>query len=94
MSDTIITGGENVSAAEVEEVLLAHPGVKDAAVVGRADAEWGQAVVAYVVGDVPDDDLLAHARTRLAGFKVPKAVIRAEQIPRNAAGKILKGRLA
>ena len=47
-----------------------------------------------MVGDVSDDELLRHARTRLAGFKVPKAVIRTDEIPRNAAGKILKGRLA
>jgi O-succinylbenzoic acid--CoA ligase len=93
MADTIVTGGENVSVAEVEEALLSHPAVRDAAVVGRPDAEWGQVVTAFVVtdGDVPD--LGAHLRERLAGYKVPKQVKRIAEVPRNAAGKILRGRL-
>jgi O-succinylbenzoic acid--CoA ligase len=90
IADTIVSGGENVSATEVEEALLSHPAVKDAAVVGRADPEWGQAVTAFVVGEVADDDLLAHARARLAGYKVPKALHSVDEIPRNAAGKILR----
>lgn len=94
IADTIVTGGENVAAAEVEEALLSHPAVRDAAVVGREDPEWGQAVVAYVVGDVPDAELIEHARGRLAAFKVPKAIHHVPEIPRNAAGKILRGRLA
>jgi O-succinylbenzoic acid--CoA ligase len=93
IADTIVTGGENVSAAEVEEALLAHPAVKDAAVVGRKDPEWGQAVTAFVVGDVGDDELIAHTRGRLAGYKVPKAIHPIDEIPRNAAGKIVRERL-
>jgi O-succinylbenzoic acid--CoA ligase len=93
IADTIVTGGENVSATEVEEALLAHPAVTDAAVVGRPDAEWGQAVTAFVVGDVGDDELLAHARRRLAGYKLPKRIHRVDEIPRNAAGKIVRGSL-
>jgi O-succinylbenzoic acid--CoA ligase len=93
ITDTIVTGGENVSVAEVEEALLAHPAVKDAAVVGRKDPEWGQAVTAFVVGDVRDDELIAHTRGRLAGYKVPKAIHPIDQIPRNAAGKILRAQL-
>jgi O-succinylbenzoic acid--CoA ligase len=93
IADTIVTGGENVSAAEVEEALMSHPGVRDAAVVGRPDPEWGQAVTAFVVGEVAAQDLIEHAKARLAGFKVPKAVIQVAEIPRNAAGKILRGRL-
>jgi len=93
IADTIVTGGENVAAAEVEEALLAHAGVTDAAVVGRPDPEWGQAVVAFVVtsGDVSDLD--SHLRERLAGYKIPKRIERTEEIPRNAAGKILRGKL-
>jgi acyl-CoA synthetase (AMP-forming)/AMP-acid ligase II len=94
IADAIVTGGENVAAAEVEEALLAHPGVRDAAVIGRPDPEWGQAVVAFVVADaVTDEQLNAHLRERLAGYKVPKAITRVAEIPRNAAGKILRGRL-
>jgi O-succinylbenzoic acid--CoA ligase len=93
VAETIVTGGENVSAAEVEEALLSHPAVRDAAVTGRPDPEWGQAVTAFVVveGDVPD--LGAHLRERLAGYKVPKTVSRIDEVPRNAAGKILRDRL-
>src|SRR4051794_9261372 len=93
IADTIVSGGENVSAAEVEEALLSHPAVTDAAVVGRPDPEWGQAVHAFVVvvGDVTDLD--AHLRERLAGYKRPKHIDQIDGIPRNAAGKILRGRL-
>jgi o-succinylbenzoate---CoA ligase len=95
IKDTIVTGGENVAAPEVEEALLAHPGVEDAAVVGRPDEEWGEAVVAYVVArdGVTDEELRAHCRERLAGFKVPRAFVRTGEIPRTASGKALKGRL-
>jgi O-succinylbenzoic acid--CoA ligase len=93
IADTIVTGGENVAAAEVEEALLSHPAVEDVAVVGRPDPEWGQAVTAFVVGAVDPGELRAHARTRIAGYKVPKAIRAIEEIPRNAAGKILRGRL-
>ena len=95
LDDVIVTGGENVAAAEVEEALLAHPAVADAAVAGRPDAEWGEAIVAFVVlsGEASDDDLLRHCRDRLPGFKVPKAIERRDELPRNAAGKLVRGRL-
>jgi O-succinylbenzoic acid--CoA ligase len=93
IADTIVTGGENVAAAEVEEALLSHPAVQDAAVVGRPDPEWGQAIHAFVVVDGDTATLDAHLRERLAGYKVPKEISQIEEIPRNAAGKILRGRL-
>ena len=93
IADTIVTGGENVAAAEVEEALLSHPAIKDAAVVGRPDPEWGQAVHAFVVAAGDTTDLDAHLRERLAGYKRPKAIREIDEIPRNAAGKILRGRL-
>ena len=95
IKDTIVTGGENVAAVEVEQALLAHPAVADAAVVGRPDAEWGEAVVAYVVlaAPVSDDELRAHCRARLARYKVPRAFERVGELPRTASGKVLKGRL-
>jgi O-succinylbenzoic acid--CoA ligase len=96
IKDTIVSGGENVAAPEVEEVLLAHPAVEDAAVVGRPDVEWGEVVVAYVVAPngVTDDELIAHCRDGLAGYKVPRAIERIAEIPRTASGKALKGRLS
>ena len=95
IKDTIVTGGENVAAAEVEEALLAHPAIADAAVAGRPDPEWGEAVTAWVVAAAPvsDDDLRAHCRSRLAGYKVPRAFLRLDALPRTASGKVLKGRL-
>jgi O-succinylbenzoic acid--CoA ligase len=92
LDDMIVTGGENVAAAEVEEALLSHPAVTDAAVVGRPDAEWGQAVTAHVVlaVEATDAELIAHCRERLAPFKLPKSIHRRDELPRNAAGKLLR----
>src|SRR4051812_19655218 len=95
IKDTIVTGGENVAAAEVEEALVAHPEVDDAAVVGRPDPEWGEVVTAYVVArdGVSDAELAAYCRERLAPFKVPKAFERVAELPRTESGKLLKGLL-
>jgi O-succinylbenzoic acid--CoA ligase len=93
IGDTIITGGENVAAAEVEEALISHPLVDDVAVVGRPDTEWGQVVTAFVVGGAGPEELRAFARERLAAYKVPKRIEQVSEIPRNASGKILRGRL-
>jgi o-succinylbenzoate---CoA ligase len=95
-ADTIITGGENVAPAEVEAVLEAHPEVEEAAVHGRPDDEWGEAVVATVVarGEVDTDELRAWCAARLAAFKVPKAVAFADRLPRTASGKLRRGELA
>ena len=97
-SDTIITGGENVSPVEVEDVLLAHPAVADAAVVGRPDAEWGDAVVALVVrragARFDPEEVRAHCRSHLASFKVPKTIEVAEALPRSASGKLLRRQLS
>jgi O-succinylbenzoic acid--CoA ligase len=95
-SDTIVTGGENVAPAEVEAVLLEHPGVQDAGVIGRPDPEWGEAVTAVVVardGRLDVDDLRAFCAARLARFKVPKAIELARELPRTASGKLRRGAL-
>ena len=102
-ADTIVTGGENVAPVEVEDVLLTHPDVADAAVFARPDAEWGEAVVASVVlrdgATVAAEELRAFCAQRLAGFKVPKAfefvVGAAAQPDREAAApRACLGRLA
>ncbi|MGH2877344.1 MAG: AMP-binding protein [Solirubrobacteraceae bacterium] len=96
-ADTIVSGGENVAPAEVEAVLLEHPAVADAAVLGRADPEWGEAVVALVIpaaGDALDAaQLRAHCAARLAPFKVPKRFNAVATLPRTATGKLLRGEL-
>ena len=93
--DMIVTGGVNVYPREVENVLLTHPDVRDVAVVGQPDEAWGERVSAYVVVGRPLEPsaLEAHARTKLAGFKVPKEWSLVETLPRNAAGKLLKREL-
>ncbi|HMH46444.1 MAG TPA: AMP-binding protein [Solirubrobacteraceae bacterium] len=97
-ADTIVSGGENVSPSEVEAVLEGHPGVLEAAVVGRSDGEWGEAVTAIVVGrsDPPPDgeELRAHCARALAPYKVPKRFEpRAEPLPRTRSGKLLRTEL-
>jgi len=89
-SDTIVTGGENVAPAEVEAALLAHPAVADAAVFGRADPEWGEAVTASVVLRAPagPEELRRWCGERLARFKVPKAFEVADALPRTPSGKL------
>ena len=98
--DMIISGGVNIYPAEIEGVLNAHPAVADAAVIGVPDEEVGEsvkAVVALKSGLAPSpglaEDLRAHCRARLAGYKTPRTVDFAESIPRSAAGKILKAPL-
>ena len=91
LKDVIVSGGENVSPAEVEEALLRHPAVADAGVVGSPDPEWGEAVTAFVVAwEVTEEELIGHCREQLAPFKVPKEVEFVASLPRNAAGKLLR----
>ncbi len=93
--DMIISGGVNVYPPEVEAVLLEHPAVAEAAVVGIDDPDWGERVHAFVVraGVVSVDELLAHARQSLAGPKRPRGVTFVDAMPRNPTGKILKREL-
>ena len=94
-NNLIISGGENIYPSEVEHALAAHPSVRDVAVVGRPDDKWGECVQAAVVRragtETGDDELIAWARERLAGFKVPREIVflEADEMPRNATGKIL-----
>jgi O-succinylbenzoic acid--CoA ligase len=95
--DLIVSGGENVYPAEVEQVVRSHPDVADAGVIGPADETWGQMVVAAVVLREPartsEEALLAFCRERLAPYKVPKELRFVTNLPRNAAGKLLRREL-
>ncbi|HEY8547368.1 MAG TPA: long-chain-fatty-acid--CoA ligase [Acidimicrobiales bacterium] len=100
VKDMIVSGGENVYPAEVENVLMKHEGVADVAVIGVPDEKWGEAVKAIVVpaagveaGDELAVELIAFAREHLAGYKLPKSVDYAETLPRNPSGKLLKREL-
>ncbi|QZT61627.1 class I adenylate-forming enzyme family protein [Mycolicibacterium austroafricanum] len=95
--DTIIRGGENIAPAEIEDVLVEHPHVRDCAVVGADDPEWGQIIVAVVVaqpGTEPDvEDLRSHVRSQLRGSRTPDRVVFRDELPTNATGKILRREL-
>lgn len=92
--DLIVSGGLNVYPSEVERALGEHPAVRLSAVVGAPDEEWGEAVVAFVVptapGAVSEEQLIAHVRQRLAGYKKPRKVVFVDELPTSAHGKILK----
>ncbi|MEO8811986.1 MAG: fatty acid--CoA ligase [Caulobacteraceae bacterium] len=97
VKDMIITGGENVYPAEVENAIFGHPDVADVAVIGVPDPKWGEAVKAMVVRKAGADpsaaDIIGWARERIAGFKTPKSVDFIDALPRNASGKILRRQL-
>jgi long-chain acyl-CoA synthetase len=92
--DTIIRGGENIAPAELEDVLVEHPHVRDVAVVGVDDPQWGQAIVAVVVpavGAEPDpEELREHVRKSLRGSRTPDRVVFRDELPTNATGKVLR----
>ncbi len=95
--EMIVSGGENVYPIEVEETLAAHPGVREAAVVGVEDEKFGQRLAAYVVvepgSEVGADDLRSHVKSQLAGYKVPRDVTFLDELPRNDSGKVMKREL-
>jgi long-chain acyl-CoA synthetase len=97
VKDMIVTGGENVYPAEVENALMSHPAVADCAVFGIPSEQWGEEVKAVVVvspgGRVTPDELIAFTRGRIAGYKVPRSIDFAVVLPRNPSGKVLKKEL-
>ncbi|MGA8706399.1 MAG: long-chain-fatty-acid--CoA ligase, partial [Steroidobacteraceae bacterium] len=97
IKDMIISGGENVYSTEVESVLLKHPAIVDAAVVGLPDGRFGEAVTAFVVArsssELNEEAVRTHVRGHLAGYKVPRRVFFTAVLQRNAAGKVLKEEL-
>ena len=88
--DLIISGGSNIYPREVEEVLLKHPSVREVSVIGRPDREWGEVVVAYVVGKASAAELDALCLAHIARFKRPKDYVHVDALPKNNYGKVLK----
>ncbi|WP_328999916.1 AMP-binding protein [Kribbella sp. NBC_00709] len=94
--DMIVSGGENVYPVEVEECLAGHPAVAEAVVTGVPDDDFGQRLIAYVVlrEPVSEDELIAHVKANLARYKTPRQIIVLDEFPRNATGKVLRGKLS
>lgn len=97
IKDMFISGGENIYPAEVENAIYRHPAIKECAVVGIPDDQWGEVGRAFIVlkegKDVPDKELQEFLGTQLAKYKIPKTYIRVENLPRTASGKLLKRQL-
>jgi acyl-CoA synthetase (AMP-forming)/AMP-acid ligase II len=91
--DVVISGGSNIYPREVEEALIQHPGVTEACVVGAPDPEWGEVVVAFIVGSASAAELDAHLLDRIARFKRPKRYKFVDEVPKNSYGKVLKREL-
>ena len=93
--DLVISGGNNIYPREIEEVLLTHPAVAEVAVIGRPDAQWGEALVAYLVARSPvaPAELEAHCLERIARYKRPKLWRFVDALPKNNYGKVLKTEL-
>jgi fatty-acyl-CoA synthase len=96
--EMIISGGENVFPAEVEELIIAHEAVSEAAVIGVEDQQFGQRLKAFVVArqgaSLSEDDVKGYVKDNLARYKVPREVVFLSELPRNATGKVLKRELA
>jgi len=91
--DVIISGGENIYSREVEAALAEHPDVADVAVVGMPDEKWGEAVTAVIISRRPDlssEEIEAHSRTLIAGYKTPRRIYFVTEFPKLPSGKINK----
>ena len=97
LKDMIVSGGENIYPAEVENAVFGHPAVADVAVIGVPDERWGETVKAVVVlkpgASASAEDIIAHARSRIAGYKAPRSIDFVAALPRNPSGKILRREL-
>ena len=96
VKDMIVSGGENIDPAEVENALMSHEKILDAAVVGIPDEKWGEAVKAFVVlsdSSLDEDQIISYTRTKIAGYKCPRSINFISELPRNPSGKILRREL-
>ncbi len=94
-SDLIISGGENIYPAEIENVLMAHNGIREAGVCGMEDETWGEVPVAFVIlkKETTKDEILQHCLEHLAKYKVPKAIYFVDSLPRNGSNKLMRRKL-
>ena len=92
--DVVISGGENISTVEVEQAIVSHPAVLEAAVIGMPDEQWGERPKAFVVlkpgSDASEQELIDHCRERIARYKSPKAVELIDELPKTSTGKVQK----
>ena len=97
VKDMIVSGGENIYPAEVENALMSHDLILDAAVIGIPDKKWGETVKGYVVlapeNELSEDEIISYTRTQIAGYKCPRSINFIEALPRNPSGKILRREL-
>jgi len=97
VKDMIVSGGENIYPAEVENALMSHDLILDAAVIGIPDKKWGETVKGYVVLapeiKLSEDEIISYVRTQIAGYKCPRSINFIEALPRNPSGKILRREL-
>lgn len=93
--DIIISGGENISSIDTESALLQHPKILECAVVARKDEKWGEVPVAFVTikSKVSEAEILRHTKSLIAGYKVPKAVVIVDELPKTSTGKVKKNEL-
>ena len=95
--DMVISGGINIYPRDIEETLLQHPGISDAAVIGLPDEKWGECLKAFIVRapgiELEDTDIIEFCDGKLASMKIPKDIAFIDQLPRNASGKVLKTEL-
>ena len=95
--DIVISGGENISTVDVEQALLRHPAIADVAVVGVPDEKWGERPRAFVITEpgtvLSREEVIAHAREWIAGYKVPRDIVFSEGLPRTSTGKVMKHEL-
>jgi acyl-CoA synthetase (AMP-forming)/AMP-acid ligase II len=93
----IVSGGENIYPAEVENALMSHKEILDAAVVGIPDDKWGESVIGFVVieesTNLSEEEIISYARTQIAAYKCPKSIEFIKELPRNPSGKILRREL-
>ena len=95
--DLIISGGENIASVEVEQAVVSHPAVREAAVIGVPHERWGETPLAIVAlepgGELDEEELIAHCRERIARYKCPTRVAIVDELPKTASGKISKSEL-